>query len=99
MNANTSLNLTRELFVEANGKTLETKVVIQSLEIRSENKWLCNWSIPYLCERGAAFGSDPIEALITCLKIISTFLQKSQADGIRVHWKVRGDNAGFPKIE
>jgi hypothetical protein len=68
------------------------------MELRGDGKWLCAWSIDYLCERGVAFGVDPIDAFIACLKIIGLFISGTESDGTKVWWEKPGDNGGFPII-
>jgi hypothetical protein len=96
--ARIALNWKRDVTLNVDGKTFASSIAIQYLEQETPNKWLCVWSIPFLCNRGAALGSDPIDAFLACVKIIGVFLRKSAEDGWKVTWKDPGDYGGFPDL-
>ncbi len=96
VNKHNDLNIERELWIEARGRKDKARLRIDRIELQADGRWLCRWSIEYLCQAGAAFGSDPVDALIMCLKIIGGLIHRTNADGVVVWWKRPGDNGGFP---
>ncbi len=84
--------MSRELTLRAKGRSSKAQLRIHSVELRPNGKWLCSWSIENLCKKGAAFGADPIDAVVMCVKIIGLFISGTESDGIEIWWEKPGDN-------
>ena len=69
---------------------------IESVEKHpTEDKFVCVWSCHYLAGRGVGYGEDRLEALLNAFAIVDRLIRISEADGVTVWWRVKGDKGSF----
>lgn len=96
MQSSIVIEASRDIFVERNGSKKAAKLTIERIEpLEGKAKWVCVWSIDYLCPRGVAFGKDPLEALTNAVLTIHLFIKGSISDGYKIWWESETDCAGF----
>ena len=97
------LNISRDFVLLTNGKSQSGKLCLNSLElVEGQGKWVCRWSFDPLYTETVSFtGDDPLQALTRTLDFASSFIRECESDGIKLLWKVDGDQGGltFPLCE
>jgi len=85
------LDFNRKLTFRKDGKTFEGKLRIHSLEKCDDLKWICFWSLDYVCTEGKARGDDSLNALTNALYVIHKLIVGTSEDGMEIWWQYEGD--------
>lgn len=97
------LKLERELYFILRGQPATGHVRLGDIFWMEERgEWACEWSISFINpERTRMYGTDPLDALLRTVDFMTSLIRGSEADGLIVWWKERGDHGGlcFPLTE
>jgi hypothetical protein len=92
------LGIARDLKLRIGGQLRQGRLAIHSIKkLDGEDEcWACHWFLTDLSPQDArTFGDDPLDALLNCVRFISSVIDNEMKHGNAIWWKQEDDKAGL----
>ena len=92
------LEFVRHLNFRIGGKLREGKLVIHRIKRMEGDSecWACHWFLTdFSPEDAKTYGDDPLDALLNCVRFISSLIDTEKKRGNAIWWKQEDDRAGL----